>query len=168
MTSVLKFNNWQSTSGTAYGTVLQTVEMNFSDTTTTASTTFVDISGSSFSLTTLGANSKIYIIYNGSAYKAGSDTSGYGIQLYRSAPTTAEVYTPYATWGANGHSVSNNFGGVATLHAIDTPNVAAGTTLSYKFRVASYSSSNTVYINYPSTYSGYAHSSNIIAVEVAP
>lgn len=169
MTSVLKFNNWQNTSGTAYGSVLQTVQLNFGDTTSTTSAgTFVDIAGSQFSLTTRGANSKIYILYSGSSYRTGTTNEGYGIQLYRVAPTTSEVYTPYATWATLGHNTTLQFGGPATIQAVDTPNVAAGTTLTYKFRVTSHNAGNTININYSGTWSGYRNSSNVIAFEIAP
>lgn len=176
MTSVLKFNNWQNTSGTAYGSVLQTVQLNFGDSTSTnIAQTFVNIAGSQFSLTTRGANSKIYIMYNGQSYRYGSAPDrdeGHGIQLYRVAPTTSEVYTPYATWSAIGYHYSTaNFAGPSVMQAVDTPNVAAGITLTYRFRVTPNSSRSTVSINYsgyPGVWDGYKNSTSVIAFEIAP
>ena len=62
MTSTMRFDRWENTSGQPYGTVLQVVSVTKTDTFTTASTTFTALTGLSASITPSSTSSKILAI----------------------------------------------------------------------------------------------------------
>jgi hypothetical protein len=126
------------------GAVLQVVSTTKTDTFTTSSTSFVDITGLSVSITPQSASSKILII--GSVY--GSSTAGTNliqIQLLRdstgigigdAAGSRTQVTSAlYAGDTAGGGSV-----GTMTGNFFDLPNTTSA--LTYKFQVRSTSASN--------------------------
>lgn len=80
--STLKFNNWQKTNGTTVGTVLQVVQGVLATTFTTTSTSWVDITNLTATITPAATSSKILIIAH---VQVGGDGSSYdnGIALLR-------------------------------------------------------------------------------------
>lgn len=168
MTSVANFDTWKNSSGTTHSHVVQTVFNKWSDSTSATAQSWTDLAGSQFTITTKVANSRIYLHHNGSSYGTAT-TSGFGIQFYRVSPSAAEIWTPFATWGATGHDrATSNFGGGYNIHYMDSPNVAAGTTITYKLRAWVYAAGGLVYFSYPGSYQNYRMSASVMAYEIAP
>jgi len=152
----------------APGCVLQVVQNAFNIETAFTSLSYVDVTSSATSLIAKGVNSKFVITYIGQSYKSGT-TDGFGLQLYRVTQSAGAIWTPYSTWGAQGHDSASSNGESVQLQYIDSPNANIGETVTYKFRVAKYAA-GTGYINYGapgSTWSGYNNGTSIIIWEIA-
>ena len=188
MTSIIKADNISTVAGTGTisvaagnsiesteaggikypGGVLQVYQHIIDVETAFTSTSYVDVNNSQFTMTAVGTNSKFVITYIGQSYKSGTN-DGFGLQLYRVSPNETNLWTPYSTWGAQGHDATNSNAESIQLQYLDSPGITAGSTVTYKFRVAKYSA-GTGYINYGapgSTWSGYANKTNIIVWEIA-
>lgn len=169
-----QFDKWYNSAGQPMGAVLQIVQTTWSTNTTTTSEQFNDVAGSSISITPRGDNSLFLIRAICETWKTDTNAWGGGLQIYRSAPTAAELWTPFSTWGVYAHDGGTGGAGGATIQFLDDPKVAAGTTVAYKLRVAKYTggaspgtyTSGSQHINYPGTWSGYGNSSNIIVMEI--
>lgn len=61
MTSTMRFDKWENSLGQPYGTVLQVVQAVKSDTFTSASTSYVDVTGLSATITPSSTSSKILV-----------------------------------------------------------------------------------------------------------
>jgi hypothetical protein len=61
MASIAKFDEWQNSAGTKYGTVLQVVQSVKSDTFSTVNSTFVEIPGYSVTLTPRSTTNKVMV-----------------------------------------------------------------------------------------------------------
>jgi hypothetical protein len=64
MTSTMRFDKWENSLGQPYGTVLQVVQAVKLDVFTTTSTSYVDVTGLSLSITPKFSNSKILVTGN--------------------------------------------------------------------------------------------------------
>ena len=64
MTSTMRFDKWENTNGQPYGTVLQVVQVVKTDVFSTTSTSYVDVTGLSLSITPKFSNSKILVTGN--------------------------------------------------------------------------------------------------------
>lgn len=172
--STFKFDKWYNAAGQPMNAVLQLQHTYWSAATTTTSEIWTDCSGSTVSLIARGNNSKFLIRYLPQCYKESTDQylTGGGFQICRSAPAFIELWNPYSTWGVCQHlgfAAGSGIGGL--LQFIDAPNVAAGTTVSYKLRMAKYTSNNTytsgtLYHNYAGTWNGYTSMSLGVVMEI--
>ena len=143
--------------------VLQTIHNTFTDNTTTSTDqTYVDASGSSVTITTKQANSKIYLQAMLQIY-AQSSCNGCYMAFKRGGTLIAGVNgTLGDSWRhLNGASeTSNSF--MMTRQYLDAPAVAAGTSLTYNIGISRWTS-GTVEINY----SGYNMDSYFLVQEIA-
>jgi hypothetical protein len=62
MASIAKFDEWQNSAGTKYGTVLKVVQVVKTDTFTTTTNAYQDVTGLSISFTPSSASNKILVI----------------------------------------------------------------------------------------------------------
>jgi hypothetical protein len=147
--SQLRVNNVTNASGTgstyAPGHVVQVVSVNKTDTFSTSSTSMVDITGLTVSITPRFANSKILAIISANA---GTNVTNFGyLQLVRDATPVfvgdssagrPSVSTMYYTEGNSGVIYSNN------ISYLDSPNTTSAVTYKMQCRAAT---SGTVYLN---------------------
>jgi hypothetical protein len=151
--STLKTNAIQTTSGkpilNSTGSILQVVQTVKSNTFSTASTTYTDVTGLSATITPSSTGSKILvlcdiklghtvdydphfrIVRGGTAIHVG-DANG-------TRPRASGVFNVYSSSGTYGYSC-----GSAVAHALDSPSTTSAVT--YKIQVATYST-RTVYVN---------------------
>ena len=151
--SILKTNAIQNTSGkpilNSTGGILQVVQVVKSDVFAVASTSYVDVTGLSASITPSSSSNKVLvlcdvklghnvdydphfqIVRNGTAVYLG-DANG-------ARPRASGVFTTYAGSGTYGYSI-----GSAVAQYLDSPSSTSPVT--YKIQVATYST-NTVYVN---------------------
>ena len=143
--------------------VIQTVYNEFTNNTaTTTATTYVDVAGSDVIITTKQANSKIFLFASCPCY-ASNNCTGFAIGFKRGSTLIEGVN------GMAGESWQNmNGSGLASLSLVaqkqhlDSPSVAAGTTLTYKVQLGLWTT-GTVQINY----TGYGHKSKFLVQEIA-
>jgi hypothetical protein len=124
------------------GTVLQVVSTTKTDTFSTASTSYVDITGLTVSITPSSATSKIYIVLSIS----GSENAGWGYQLVRGS-------TAICIGDSGGGSRKQASGGVSvrdtngiangSVNFLDSPATTSATT----YKVQMYVPSSTGYVN---------------------
>lgn len=131
--------------GLPSGSVLQVVSATKTDTFSTSSTTFVDVTGYSVSITPISSTSKILIICNLTATAIAGAFSVQG-RLMRNS-------TPIAVGDASGTRTQASFMweggqeanfGIATTF-LDSPATTSATT--YKIQVRTNSGANTTYVN---------------------
>lgn len=147
----------------APGHVVQSVMHEFTDTTTTStSQSYVDMTGSSVTITTKQANSKIYLHAICPCY-ATSTCNGFYIGFKRGSTLIAGVNGGSGdTWMyLNGSSIAT-ISLVAERQYLDSPAVAAGTSLTYKIGLSRWTT-GTITVNY----SGYGIKSTFLVQEVA-
>ena len=129
--------------------VLQTIHNTFTNNTTTStSQTYVDASGSSVTITTKQANSKIYLQAMLQIY-ASSSCNGCYMAFKRGGTLIAGVNGGSGdSWRyLNGASeATNSF--MMTRQYLDAPAVAAGTSLTYNIGISRWTQ-GTVDVNYP-------------------
>lgn len=75
MTSTMRFDRWENSLGQPYGAVLQVQSITKTDSFSTASTSYVDVTGLSISITPKMPNSKFMVFVNG--YTSHSATNGF-------------------------------------------------------------------------------------------
>jgi hypothetical protein len=124
------------------GTVLQVVSTTKTDTFSTASTSYVDITGLSVSITPSSATSKIYVVLSIS----GSENAGWGYQLVRGS-------TAICIGDSGGGSRKQASGGISvrdtngiangSVNFLDSPATTSATT----YKVQMYVPSSTGYVN---------------------
>ena len=124
------------------GKVLQVVSTTKTDTFSTASTSYVDITGLSVSITPSSATSKIYVVLSIS----GSENAGWGYQLVRGS-------TAICIGDSGGGSRKQASGGVSvrdtngiangSVNFLDSPATTSATT----YKVQMYAPSSTGYVN---------------------
>ena len=149
------------------GTVLQTVRHEWSNQTIVTSQSLTLLSGSGKTVTTQAANSKFAIWVQGMAYRSDSGNNGFGVALYRGS---TRIQSPYSNWSAGSAHGPGNSGAVSSAYhlvMLDTPNVAAGTSLDYNLYGIMHTSGQTVYFNYAGSWSGLVNASNMIIQEIA-
>ena len=156
----------------AKGSVLQVVTSTKNDTFTTTSSSFVDITGMSRTITPLVASSKILIL---TTLHVGANDSGYpAFALLRGSTILADgdYGTGSRTACTFGHYLpSQTTTNMVAHHFLDTPSYSLGDTLTYKIQVLSAYQSKQVTINridntVDASYS-LAGTSNLTVMEVA-
>ena len=113
------------------GKVLQTVSANKTDAFSTTSTSFVDVTGLSVSITPASSSNKIYIV--ATVYMSSEDPPNHLTLLRDSSRIQSfQDYADYATSGAFGSSMSCSY--------LDSPSTTSATT--YKLQILSNSGNN--------------------------
>ena len=128
------------------GAVLQVVSTTKTDTFTTSSNSFVDITGMSVSITPSSTSSKIYVTANANV---GNDAGTYGsfVRLVRDSTAIAvgdssgsrTVCSTYMSYDGNQYRIS----GAASILYLDSPNTTSAVT--YKLQMFSESASVTTF-----------------------
>lgn len=158
---------WQSVGPTTVGKVLQVVSATKTDTSSTTSSTYQDVSGLSVTITPTSASSKILL--TGSAGLGLSTTSGgpYGfVRLIRDAtPVGVSGAGIAATGMSNNASSSREFYTVGWSH-LDSP--ATTSAITYKVQFKRDVASATVYIGRNGFSATYYAASFLTAIEVGP
>jgi len=137
-------NSWAS-AGAAAGQVIQVVSTTKTDTFSTASTSYVDVTGLSVSITPSSASNKILII---ASIYGGNDTQYSFARLMRGS---TEICIADASGSNNRSSFTNFFTGDsgnfknATQNFLDSPNTTSSVT--YKVQMTT-GGSGTIYLNY--------------------
>ena len=145
------------------GSTLQVVQTVKTDTFTTTSTSFVDITGMSVTITPSSATSKVLILANFVYSRGGSGVTRFRLNLVRDSTNIAQptVGTSIGTLQSNADdSGTNNQAGISF---IDSPGTASPVT--YKLQVAV--NSNTFTFNQEGITSTSVSISTISAIEVA-
>lgn len=139
---------------TLYGSkqaVIQVVQTVLPTTFTGSSTSFIDVTGLSVSITPSSASNKILIIANVSVNNGGSDGSPF--RITRNG-TAVGVSTPagsrLAATAVSGSNVTNGSVGSISGTYLDSP--ATTSALTYQIQCVSSSSGNTIYVNRTGTY----------------
>tara|TARA_B100000242_G_scaffold281933_1_gene242739 strand:+ start:7939 stop:8574 length:636 start_codon:yes stop_codon:yes gene_type:complete len=154
------------------GKILQVVSTTKTDTFTTTSSSFVDITGMSRAITPSAANSKIIILIT---LHVGANDSGYpAFALLRGSTIVADgdYGTGSRTACTFGHYLpSQTTTNMVAHHFLDSPSYSLGDTLTYKIQVLSAYQSKQVTINRidntaDASYS-LAGTSNLTVMEVA-
>ena len=156
------------------GSIIQVVQAVKTDTASTSSATFADISGLSVSITPTSTSNKILVSCN--LYVGGASNSFQGFKVFRdstaislgTAATGNQTNVSFATLVTN--ATSSAFGlHNGTFEFLDSP--SSTSSLTYKIQFASLYNSATIYINRPSTTDNSAYnlfpSSSITVQEVA-
>jgi hypothetical protein len=145
------------------GHVIQTVYNEFTDTTVTTTTyAYVDVTGSDVTITTKQANSKIYLLAICPCYATGTCT-GFGIGFKRGSTLIDGVAGSSGDpWQyLNGSSIAT-ISLVGERQHLDSPSVAAGTSLTYKVQLGLWSAGQ-ITLNY----AGYGVKSKFLVQEIA-
>ena len=156
----------EATSGSGVvipGHVIQTVYNEFTNNTTSTTTqAYVDVAGSDVTITTKQANSKIYLFATCPCYAA-STCTGFAIGFKR-ASTLIDGVTGSSgdAWQyLNGSSIAT-MSLVGERQHLDSPSVAAGTSLTYKVQLGLWTAGQ-VALNY----AGYGHKAKFLVQEIA-
>jgi hypothetical protein len=127
------------------GAVLQVVSTTKTDTFTTTSTSYTDITGLSVSITPTSASNKILVIY--SVMAGANATAGSNMRLVRNSTAIAigdaagsRTLVTTSLFATN----SNNFAGVHNMNFLDSPATTSSTT--YKLQILS-DNASTIAIN---------------------
>ena len=151
------------------GSVLQVVSASKTDTFSTSSTSYVDITGLSVSITPSSSSSKILIMFSGQFTSATAVNSA-GIQLTRAASAIfigdASSSEVRATAMAYGNNADSQYSG--SFSFLDSPATTSSTTYAIQLRC---NTAGTAYLNRSSNSNGTATdfrtSSSITVMEIA-
>lgn len=136
------------------GSVLQVVSTNKNDTFSTASTTFIDLTGLSVSITPTSATSKILVLMRVMCSGSLAGTITLRGQLIRGATALDS--------GDSGATSSYSFINTRFVNYLDSPATTSATTYSYQF----YGDGATWYVN-QTGFSGNPASSQLTLMEIA-
>lgn len=172
MSSVMRFDEWQDSDGnpvasgvggafTAPGNILQVVSTIKTDTFSTTSTSYVDVTGLAVSITPSSTSSKIFVILNTSSGHSVGGTVQF--QLVRDATDIA-----VAASGANPGSFStlpsaSSAYSAASVSHLDNP----ATTSSVTYKVKTMTNTGTMFVNRRGVNADRAGTSSITVMEVA-
>ena len=131
------------------GSVLQVVSTTKTDTASTSSGTYTDISGLSVSITPTNASSKILVLLN---VIGGNNDGGAAVQLVRDSTAIAiatsgtgnRVNGSFGNYYNNGDA--NSIRGYGLTH-LDSPATTSATTYKAQFRVGQTSGGREIYVN---------------------
>jgi hypothetical protein len=161
MTSTMRFDKWENSLGQPVGTVLQVTSVMKTSLFSTTSTSFVDVTDLSASITPKFSSSKILVNVSVSTAHSGPDTNYVAARLVRAG-------TPIAT-NANGWFIRNNSAQVRSdvmpfsFEFFDSPSTIALVTYGIQFRV----SAGTGYLNRSHNISSESGVSSITLMEIA-
>jgi len=148
------------------GKILQVVSTTKTDTFSSTSTSFTDVTGLSVSITPESTSSKIYVVVNMGVSGGGNSADTY--QLVRDSTaigsgTSGTTYNGF--YATNVYSFSGNGNHIVPIgtNFLDSPNTTSSTTYKVQVKVAGY----TAYVNRIGANTAYGVSSTITAMEVA-
>ena len=148
------------------GTVLQVVSTTKTDVFSTTSTSFVDVTGLSVSLTPRSASSKVYVVVNMGVSNTGNSADVY--QLVRNSTeigsgTSGSTYNGF--YSTNTYSFGGNGAHIVPIgtNFLDSPNTTSTTTYKVQVKV----DFSTLYVNRIGNGTAYGVSSTITAMEIA-
>jgi hypothetical protein len=150
------------------GMIIQTVSKTWSDnTSTTATLTYVTTTNGSLAITTRSLNSRLYVMLTAQGYSNAGGGFNFGISRTIGGSTTRLIGTDTTggdTWMGDGNGLSTGNSASISREILDTPNVAAGTTITYNALLGKWNSnSGTAWLNYP----GYTGGSTLTIIEIA-
>ena len=133
------------------GGIVQIRQYNTSSEVSTTGQTFV-ASGLSGSISTINANSKILVFVAQNYSISGTSATGGGINVNRVISGTETVLDdgprsntgPYGVWSGESSGSGRSLFSRYNIQYLDSPSQAAGTTITYNTKIASYSSSYTI------------------------
>jgi len=183
MSSVMRFDEWQDSNGNAVasgaggvfsapGNILQVVSTTKTDTFTTSSTSFVDITGLSATITPSSTSNKIMVMAQIPVSNTGTTgTRSVGVLLARGGTGIFEGDSSgsrlSATNGYFGHATEPRAIGTTNIMYLDSPNTTSATT--YTIRIVA--GGNTATVNRsgedPDNTAGLRLASSITLMEVA-
>jgi hypothetical protein len=167
MPSVIRFDRQQSTAGTLFGHVIQTVHLSWSpNTQITSVQTYVAIAGGTATITPLASGSRFHIIANMQGYSNNTGGVNFALERVLGGTTTRLVGTNGSAgdaWGgtANGNGGNTNNSYTISRFWFDSPGVSAGTAVTYNVLGAVWSQ-GILFVGYP----GYTSGSTIIIQEI--
>ena len=138
MSSIIRADRWQDSNGVAYNSVLQVVQTVKTDTFTTASTSYVDVTGLSVSITPKFVTSKVLVIATvavsnaaaGEATHVGLVRDSTQIGLGESSGSRPRSsFFSYTPSGTDNNRVIEN----GTIYFLDSPATTSATT--YKIQI---------------------------------
>ena len=166
--TALTVDSWQDTIGTPYNECLQVVTAQWDQDPNqywwfngTGATGYYD-TGLRVSITAKKANSKFFVIADAQGYyDTASTSSGFNISIFRDSTQVAGANETWAGFGNSMSQASSSWSKVRT--AYDSPNVSAGSTLTYKVYFGRYSSTaSRIGFGWP----GYISFNKIIVMEL--
>lgn len=149
------------------GSVLQVVSTTKTDTFSSSSTSLVDITGLSVTITPTSATSKILVTYHVMGGQSASSSQYVFIQLVRGS-TAISVGTSGSAFNATGQVYAGNSADIVFRDSqtfLDSPATTSATT--YKLQGSSWNSGITWYINRRGTNDSFVLSSSITVMEIA-
>ena len=150
MSSIIRADRWQNSDGVAYNSVLQVVSTTKTDTFSTTSTSFTDVTGLSVAITPKFSTSKILVIAQISIGM--TNGTGYGFVQLAGGNTSAyigDAASNRVRCVFGGYSSANQ-GEVITSNSIvylDSPATTSATTYKLQGRVGTVGTSPTLYVN---------------------
>lgn len=148
------------------GYIVQVQFKSFNDTTAlTTIQAYTAVTNGTLAITSKFANSKFYVNMQAQGYMSGTGGTNIGISRTISATTTRLLGTDGATadtWMGSGNGQGTNSWNIKRPY-LDSPNVAAGTVITYNMLLGLWSS-GTTYLNR----AGFTGGSTITIMEIAP
>ena len=156
LTGALPAVSGANLTGVSAGKVLQVVSTTKTDTTSTSSSSYVDISGMSLSITPASSSNKIFIMFD---IGTSSTESGRSDKIRLLRDSTA-IVDPANLFRVTANSVMYN----ASTNFLDSPNTTSATT--YKLQWLSEAGGATCYLNRRGINSTVFTTSTITAMEI--
>ena len=126
MSSIIRADKWQNALGQSYNTVLQVVSTTKTDTASTTTQSYQDITGMSVSITPKFATSKILVL---ASYQTGSSNSNTTVAVRLVRDSTAicigDAASNRTRASTNGYT---EFQGTFSINYLDSPNTTSATT----------------------------------------
>ena len=141
MSSIIRADKWQNALGVAYNAVLQVVSTTKTDTFTTSSTSMVDVTGLSVSITPKFSSSKMLIMFNA---LGGNDTNN-SVQYVNFVRDSTAI--GQSTGGTTNNTIAvvngdTNQSKFFSMHFLDSP--ATTSAVTYKIQMAVGSGSGSI------------------------
>lgn len=164
MASIAAFDVWKKSSGATVGTPIQVVQTVKTDTFTTTSSTFTDVTGLSVSITPTSTTNKILVFVN---VQFSSSSDDILLRLLRNSDAIG-----VGTSGSSANGFTQQNGNVpirygmssASYTYLDSPFTTSSTT--YKIQIVAQNSTSTACINRRGYDTSYGGSSSITVMEI--
>jgi hypothetical protein len=142
MTSTMRFDRWQNSTGQAYGTVLQVVQGTTSTMVSSTSTTYAD-TGLSATITPKFTSSKVLVLINQHVFKgSGATENAANLRILRDATQVFQAVSLLRT------ATLVEINTYQSLQILDSPNTTSAVT--YKTTIANNTAANQVQAQYNS------------------
>jgi hypothetical protein len=168
MTSYLRFDRWQNTAGTQYSNVIQTQFTSWTSVTTVNVTqSYQPLSGGTITITSTYAGTKFLLMGHVNGYHPAQGGVNIGFNRVLGGVTTRLLGVDGGgdSWMAEGNGSGTNNSFNVPRHWLDSPGVAANTSITYNVLGGNWNSANgAVYYNYP----GYTLTSMFTVMEIQP